>query len=413
MGAYRDCKEVEADLLDLSGIVPFGAFVKDGTIIPGWTAVNTFSTPRPSLVAMQWLPVGNRVIAGTSDGKVLIGNPGEGQTLAVAYNDGDSFPFVFDTSESGLKVVLVSGKYYTSVAGDTVKHDYFLGGLTCGTMRCGRLFGASNSNGYTLKWSGLYGFTDWSDISESGSLTLDPYGGRILNLVNFDDELVIFREGCIVRFAVAGDPYIFRVKDTIPVPPVTKNAQAITDDSILFFTASGLMRYRGGKVSRVEGAVTDDLNSVEATFVCLGRYVFFAGSSKSLGRKVVYVYDYLLDCYQLLDIPAYFISQDEKGVIAYTQTEIYRVKLRDEDALYSVRTPEIDFGSSKRKLLKELEVDCDDGVSVYVSNGVHTRKLPNPKGKNRLNMRGAKFRFIFEGGTASVRAARVKAEVAK
>lgn len=412
MGKYRKCKDVRVDLLKLSGILPKGAFVKDGKITSGWTHRTTFADAQPNLVAMKLSQVGNCVIAGTSNGEVLIGSANDGTELTTRYTDGGSEPFIFEANSTAPQVVIVSGDRLTSVsATDTIHYD-FDGGLSCGVMKNGRLFGASSADGYTLKWSGLGGMNDWLEInSDAGRLTLEAFGGRILNVFDFEDELIIFRECAIVRFAVGGNPENFRVKEVIGVPQVTKNAQVIAGDAILFFTDAGLMRYTGGKVTRIEGMVTEDTGTVISMLAYHDRFVFFVGTSRSLGRNVIYVYDVLRDCCQLIDINVYFLATDNVGVIAFSTSMVYRLTYQSKSYRYAVVTPEIDFGYSKRKLLKYLETDCDDDVILYIDNGEVSTRVLSPNGRLKLNMRGKDFKFTFEGCAGAVRSAVAVAEV--
>ena len=409
MGRYRQCKDVSVNLLQLPGILPRGAFVKDGELTPGWTQNELTSSLNFKLAAGRWWDITGRFYAATDTGEVYRGN--DGVTLERIYSDGGDSPFFFETYDRELNIVLVSGSYYTAFRDGISIHDRLSGRLSCGAMRNGRLFGAADGDGYTLKWSGVKSYADWSSAnSDSGKLTLEPPGGVILNVVDFGDELVIFRQYCIVRFAAWGDTENFRVKETISVPPVTRNAQLIAGDSILFFTSAGLMRYRGGSVTRVEGAVTEDLIKVTSVFAHGDRFIFFAGTSRSFKSDVVYVYDRLRDCCQFLDIPAYLIAQDSVGVLAYTPSKIYRLYYQNGSYNYSVETPEINFGYRGRKLLKYIEIDCDDGLILHVNNGRSTRKIPSANGRVTLNMRGKEFKITLEG-VGAVRSAVAVAEV--
>ena len=99
MGRYRKCKNVRVDVVRASGIMPFGAFLKDGGLTAGWSYYNTFSDALPNVTSLCLSRVGNRIIGGTSSGQVFTCNPGDGTEITQLYTDGNDSPFVFETYE--------------------------------------------------------------------------------------------------------------------------------------------------------------------------------------------------------------------------------------------------------------------------------------------------------------------------
>ena len=240
---------------------------------------------------------------------------------------------------------------------------------------------------------------------------MEPFGGPISNIFDFEDKLVVFREQMIMKFSVYGNPENFKQVDTAITPKIYRSTAAISGDSILFFSSGGLMSYRGGKIAKIDGLISDDLQSPTSAFVYDGMYYFICGTSKSLKKSVAYVYDFLNGGYEIIDIPAYFISHDGTSLVAYAPSAIYRLKLRDGYTQYEVATENMDFGTDERKLLTMLEVDCDEDVRVSISNGRSTKTVRPAKGRTRLNMRGAEFKVTFSGYGGSVRSAYLEAEV--
>lgn len=411
MGRYPKFKHVRQDILKSSVLQPTGAFVKDGKIFTGWKGVNERVSVANGLTAMLMSEVGNGILAGTDNGEIYSGASGTGLTLN--YSDGGTSPFVFETYENSVsRAVLLSGKTFTTLYGGNLFHGELPAKLRCGTMRRGRLFGADNDNAYILRWSGPKGFTDWiEDISGAGNLVLEPSGGQISDIFDFEDELVVFREQSVMRFSVFGNPENFREIDTVVLPRIYRHTAAIAGDSILFFTSGGLMRYHGGKVTKTDGLISCDLTSPTSAFVYDGRHYFICGKSKSMAKSVVYVYDFWDGGYEIIDVPAYFISQDSTSLLAYTHSTIYRLRFGYEYIQYEVTTGNIDFGTNRRKLLTELEMDCDDDVRVSISNGRSTKTFRSVNGRTRLNMRGAEFKVTFSGYGGSVRSAHITAEV--
>lgn len=411
MGTYPRYKVKRQDLVKTFGLQPFGAFIKDGSIIPGWSASFESDQAVANLTVMGcWPQIRDLVMAAGNDGNVYGG--ALGTEFVRLYSDTGSSPFKIEIFSSSPYGIIISGKRYMRLS-DGGFHSYsFPVELACGTMRRGRLFGGDTSMPYTLRWSGKSGFLDWTEgiPSGAGKLVLEPTGGHIIDLFDFEDELVVFRETSIMRFSTYGDPENFKEKDALPVPDIARHTMAIAGDSILFFCLGGLMRYRGGKVARIQGLITDDIVSPVSVFVGSDRYYFVCGTSKSLGRSVIYVYDVVCDCCQIIDIPAYFVSQDKQSVLAYTESGIYRLNLNSEEIPYGVVTGTVDFGTDKRKLATLLEVDCDEDVKVIISDGVNERTVDCPNGRTRLNMRGSRFTVTF-CGTGSVRSAYLSAEV--
>lgn len=412
MTRFKQYKRVRLDLLKLLGDKPFGAFVKDGKISAGWTAHTTVSSGLGNIVAMRCSDVGGGILAGCANGNIYAENTGNGELLGLKYGGGGSLPFAFETRDAASRLVLVSGGLYATMVGGSADFGEFGGNLACGAMRQGRLFGGDIKDRYKLKWSGEGGFNDWSEgISGAGSLVLEPVGGYILNVFDFDGELIVFRQSSVMRFSTSGNPENIRLIDSIPVPDVAKDTMAIAGNGILFMTDSGLMRFSGGKAAKIECLITEDAEAAQSVHLSQGRFYFVAASSRSLGRQVVYVYDALYGCCQAADVPAYFLSEDVGSVLAYTPTRLYRLRYRYGAGEYTVETGETDFGTDNRKLAVWLEADCDEDVKVQISNGRRTRTIEKPCGRTRLNMRGGKFTVTFKGNCGSVRSAYLTAEV--
>lgn len=411
MGEYPKFKRMRIDLLKSTKLQPVGAFVNDGKITGGWVEVRGGApTFNGRLAAHCASTVGGGILAATDSGEIYTGSLGG--ELVLAHSDGGATPFVFETQDTAARAVLLSGTTLTTLHGGSIAHLEFPVELSCGAMRRGRLFGADAQNPYILRWSGPKGFNDWlGGILGAGSLTLEPFGGSISNIFDFEDKLVVFREQMIMRFSVYGNPENFKQVDTAITPKIYRSTAAISGDSILFFSSGGLMSYRGGKVAKIDGLISDDLQSPTSAFVYDGMYYFICGTSKSLKKSVVYVYDFLNGGYEIIDIPAYFISHDGTSLVAYAPSAIYRLKLGGEHTLYEVATENMDFGTDERKLLTMLEVDCDEDVRVSISNGRSTKTVRPAKGRTRLNMRGAEFKVTFSGYGGSVWSAYLEAEV--
>ena len=408
---YPKCANVQVDLLAGKDVFPVGCVLKDGKLSPAFNAVDTFHATVKKLVCLRQSNSASGSLAYSSDGKVYRGDNLDATVLTQIETMTASLPF-FIEQKSGTSndLVLLGNTNYVRMRNGGYYKGELASSLRCGTIRCGRLFGIDRSNAYLFKWSGPGGYTDWeSGISGAGQAYLEEYGGQSWEIFSLDDELVILREYGITRISAAGDPENFRLDgDTIPIPSFYRKTAALAGDGLYFCADGGLYRYKGGKVSKMEGLVTDDAATPMLSASYGGRYYLAAGISSRLSRRVVYIYDTVDKTYQVVDIPAICLSSDNRSMIGFAADTAYRIQNTGE---YSFSCGEFDFGSHSRKLLTSLEADCDEGVEVSISNGRFTRTV-TAGGKTRLNMRGVSF-SVTVNGSGEVRSLKLNAEVRK
>lgn len=235
MERYPKVKSVRQDLLKSLEPHPFGAFVRDCKIYTGFRSVNERVPAIKDIVAMHTSAVGKGTLAGTTSGTVYRGTGSNGESLSLIYSDGGKSPFVFETHDKTPRAVLISGNAYTTIQNGAYSHGWNPYKLSCGAMRRGRLFAADADNEYLLRWSGPGGYADWAlGISGSGYLNLEPSDGTIVDIFDFEDRLVIFRERSIMRFSVFGTPENFKEEDTVVTSDIYRRTAKIIGDSILF-----------------------------------------------------------------------------------------------------------------------------------------------------------------------------------
>lgn len=410
MKRFPEYAVIRENVFKTQGILPVGAFFKNGQIVPGWDSMTERTAPViPEISVMLYSKVGGGILAGTNDGRIYIGK--SGTELNLMWSDGGDTPFIIELYDGAERAVLISGNTFTTISGVDILHAGFSTKLSAGVMRCGRLFGADAEMPYTLRWTGPRGFTDWRP-SVAGSLILEPAGGKITNLFNFEDRLVVFRERSIMRFSTYGDPENFRELDSVAIPETVGKTAAIAGDSILFFSNGGLMRYRGGKVTKVEGLLSEDLTSAVTAYVHDGRYYFISGTSKALDKPVIYVYDFIDDCYEILNAEAHLIACDAGTVWAYSKYFAYSILQNGNRMAYEVSAGKLKFGTDGRKIATLLEVDCGEDVVISISNGTRTKDYRNVIGRRRINLRGTGFTVKFTG-TSAVKSAYLTAKVIK
>lgn len=410
MGRYPECSYEQIDLLAGGGF-PVACTLKEGVLSPSLAAVNTYAKPVTDLVHLRTSAVGGAFIAYIGAGNFCFGLPSNATVvMPIPGVYKASSPFSLEVREGANgEAVLFTDDRYLRMRNASYYVGAFEGNLSCGVMHCGRMFGGDRTNGYIFKWSGQGGYIDWQQgISGAGQVYLDPQGGTIRDVFDFEEKLVILRERGLTQFTADGNPENFRLGETIGLPAVYAKTAAKTAGCILFCTVDGLYRYKNGKAEKLKGLITNDMTAPVCAYSDGARYYFVSGTSAFLKRKVVYMYDALDDIYTVIDAPAYYISADTTSVIAYAENAVYRLTGSD----YSYFCAAADFGTKKRKLLREIEAETEGEVTAALSNGKYTRKITLTAGKTRLNMRGKEFTVTLSG-TGVVRSLKITAEVRK
>ncbi len=413
MERYRKVKTVRLDLLRDVKLTPLGAFVRDGVIYPGYIGQNQRVNPVKNLISMVNSDYGSCLLAVTSAGETYYGSRLGGASLQRIYSDGAQYGFVFETRDpDGPKAVALSGTHYTVSGPQGRTHGSLSVSLSCGVMKNGRLFGCDSSNRYMLRWSGTGGWQDWEEeIGGSGHFFFKPDYGYITGIFDMDGEIVVLFEYGIARVSVGGNPETFRIIDILKCPHYRNSTAALAADGLYFVTDGGFMRYSNGKITLLKGLITDDIQSTTSGYIGYGQFYFVCGSSRSLAKNVVYVYDIFNEAYQIADVPAYFVNCDSTSLLAYTDSTVYRLKKEVSGWRYTVQTENLDFGCDQRKLIKRLEIDCDTDISLSIANGIYQRSVSKPAKRTRVFMRGPYFCIKFTGATGRVRSAYITVEV--
>lgn len=407
---YPGCTFQQVDLLEGNHKFTIGCTLKDGTIKPGLVATNTGLPSIPTMVHFGMSEIGGGIIVYTSDKFMRLATMENGLNYYTNYNFTADYPFSFECNNgySG-EYVLVGNEYFIKLSGRTYSAGHFNGSLRHGAFCRGRLFGADWSNAYILRWSGEGGWNDWTlGLTGSGYARLEPLGGEILRVFNFNQELVVLRKKGITFVTVGGNPETFKVGKTVIIPPVYNAYSAIIVANTLYiYTDDGLYSYKDGKIAKEDGLISADMTTCNYMNKDTERYLITSGVSAKLGRTAMYVYDVIEDVCQVVDVPAVNVGADATSMIAFCEDATYRIVAGNS---YTAYCGTYDFGSPDRKLLTGLEIDCDNGVDVEISNGTYTRTISGAKGRMLLNMRGTKFTVSISGGE-EVRSAKLTAEV--
>ncbi len=407
---YPKCAYAQVDLLAGKDQFPIGCVLKDGKILRAFNAVDTFRTPITNLMSLRCSRFASGGLAYTSDEKVYRTSYLDATVFTEIKSLSAYDPFFIEQKTGDdTDLVLFMDSDYVCLRNGGYFSSPLSAELRCGVLRCGRVFGFDSYNGQLLKWSGEGSYKDWEPgISGAGQAYLDCLGGEVWSVFDFEDELVALQDNGIIRISVAGNPENFRIIDNFSMPTLFRNTAAVVGKGIYFCAEGGLYCYRGGKVNKIGGLISEDAQYPDVALCHLGKYYVVGATSATLSRRAVYMYDTVENTFQIVNADAYYLAADNRSLLGYAANAIYRIQPTGK---YSFGCGKFDFGSSSRKLLTSLEADCDEDVEVSISNGRFTRTVA-AGGKTRLNMRGVNFSVTVKG-SGEVRSLKLNAEVRK
>lgn len=270
-----------------------------------------------------------------------------------------------------------------------------------------RLFYIDNDNPYRIGWS-KHGVEDWgSGIDGAGYLDLHSCGGKALRVLSVQDKLVVVRENAVNVIHALGTPEHFRVDEKSSFVGRVVAETCCTDGSYVYFAADDcLFKFFDGKIIKLPNLFTRDLYGIKKG-VASGNVYVLSCSSKTYGHDVTFVYDlqYERGYYVLMKADFSFV-----GDAIYLISDGYLYKLDYEfngNGTWFAKT--INFGTTKRKIIKLLQVDCDDTVTISVCCG-NVKKIFNGGGAHALSM-PAHYATIKVAGTGQVRSLSLTCEV--
>lgn len=261
-----------------------------------------------------------------------------------------------------------------------------------------RLFAAGD---YAVYYSDPQNAESFARTQSGGGCLLLPHGeGKILDMVEFEDKLYLFRERGIFEVEVAGDFSDFRVKrrDGMGTTYLSRTA-VVGGEKIYFFTQSGLYTFDGGKCRKVKGSgcsFVDETGRCKATFF-EGKYYLAASVN---GVRNIYVYDPVMETGSYLNIPADEVESMEGKLYANVGDGLYELygegifpTVTDKPYL-ETDLSYLGFGDGRKRLLAvtlsgkgnfTLTVTNEEGRSVTLSLSAGERK--------RADLPGRAFRF--------------------
>lgn len=395
-------RKICVDLLSDGDVEPVGCRISRGQLIPALSPVKIGNgIPGKILCAGRAESAGRFFIADSE--KVYVSVTGE-EFYELGSLSGDS-PFMFEEVSGGVaRAVICNGNHalvHTGAAstGLTCGANY-----SCGVMHCGRLFGADGDDGYTLRWSGEGGIEDGEEkIYGAGYLILEPKRGKILDILEFGEKLVLVRERGLTLLSMFGMPENFSVEPTdTDTDAIFKGTAQTVCGKLIFFTESGLKSFDGSRVEELTHAYADSVSEPTCSAAFTDEYFLGCTCGKTGGRCVL--------CYCVQDGESYIIDVAADAISASDCVYVFGT-----DGVFRLRsggqfsfTARTDFKVGGYKTLTEIYVG---GVAdIGVSNGNVSRLFSSASGKIRPRIRGRSF-TVTGGGTRTVKSLTAYAEV--
>ncbi len=356
-----------------------GCFLRDGALSPAYGDRSVGACPQWTTFAAYSFTAGRYFYY--ADGELYVSDDGTHYSK-LATTDGFA-PFVIEDIDGGAtRVAVITGDRAVICKEGTFTTEKLPHALDCGAVHCGRLFGGKR---FTVRWSGSGGLLDWKEgIGKSGSVTLDPERGKILDMKVFAGKLVVVRQLGLTVLSMYGSPENFSVVITdTDCDRIFKNTVQIVGDRLVFCTRSGLKVFDGVRITPFKTRHPMSEPTCSATYA--GRYFAVCGEG------IVCADADGESC--LLEVcPGALFVKD--GVFACNGGTVKR--LTEGEGVYKFVTSAIDFGTARAKTLTAIELD---GVAeLRVDNGRESRVFENAGGIVRPRMRGQAFTVTVKSG---------------
>jgi hypothetical protein len=383
-------REKSITLDNLDNIIPISCTISNGEITPAFVAEKSdFKVPTDlyglaySSAAGLYMAVNASGIYCTIDG---------GKFTSISASSGTKPFFVEDVYSQKPRLVTVFGSTMyihdkSSFVGIKLDNE-----LLCGVMHRGRLFAADLNERLKIYWTGEGGIRDWSKgLYKGGHMYLNPERGKILNLVEFDEKIVIVREYGLSLFSANGNPENFCVNlsDT-DTDKIYENTACVLGGKLYFYTTSGLYAFDGNDIEKVEHNLSHDV--LDPTYaLTIGDMYVLSCKSKTLEKQVVLVYNATKGFAYYVDIKA-DVMYLANGLCIVSDNVIYTLK---EGENWSISCGRFDFGTGKNCTLVEAYVGGN--ATFTIGNGRYLRTFSSFSGTVRPKFRGKKFSLKISG----------------
>ena len=286
---------------------------------------------------------------------------------------GSEKPFAVEAHSDNRPVGLVFGEKRVGILHPP--EDVKLGiayGLYCGAFHYGRVFARDFDDPYLIRWS-AHDVTDWTQGSDKGgSIRLDSFGGRVLDVLSFGKELLIVRDNALCIMHASGDEREFSVEQSAAhnLPVVTPYSAVICGGQLWFHTTEGLYSYNGKTLSckPLPGYRSDYRVRQAASVGC--RYIYLdLYDPANESTRFLLEYDLQEDVFTFFGNDCHHVFEVCDGVYVFRRNTSFKMEKGILNADYFWRSKKTDFGTGKCKTLKRLiaegegnltfEIDCD------------------------------------------------------
>ena len=375
-------RKISVNLLEDGNVLPVGCRISRGQLLPALSPVKIGVTIQ-----------GDILFAGRAEsiGKFFLA---DSQTLYVSTSGAEFYslapltggtPFMYEETEGGApRAVICGGEHAYAHTGDSYRGMTCGAGYSCGALHCGRLFGGDFADGYLLRWSGEGGLEDGEQKNGAGYLYLDPKRGKILDIVEYGEKLILIRERGLSVLKMFGNPDNFSAEITeTDTDPIYRGTARVVAGKLVFCTLSGLKGFDGNRIEELPHRYAAAISSPTCSAEFSGTY-FLGCTNKNTDSRCVLCYDPADGESYIIDVPADAISAADK-VYVFGNGELYELR---EGGEYSF-SASCDFGNGGYKTLTEIY--SDSSLDLKVGSGRVSRIFTGAFGKIRPRLKGKKF----------------------
>lgn len=380
--------KVSVDLLGCGGVIPVSCTVCGGVLAPALTAVKIAPEPPEGVACAGYSQTVGMYFAAAADG-IYATQTGVKYVKLSEKTGGNPF-FFEEFNEGKYRAVTVRDGGAVVYEKDGFLLPAYEYKFTCGTVHCGRFFGADAENGCLLRWSGEGGISDWTEgLYGSGNILLDPERGAVLDILEYGEKLVIVRKFGLTVLNAYGAPENFAAEMTdTDTDEVFAGTARVAGGRLFFYTQSGLYSYSDGGVARVKHRLDGHMREPTCSQAFGNRYFLACGRGDAYA---VMCYDTDLNDSYFIDIKANAMCING-GVCVFCDDGIYRLC---DGENWSVYADGFDFGKDGKKTLTGIYVAGN--ADITVGNGKVVRSMGGVSGLVRPGLRGASFSIRIDG----------------
>lgn len=392
---YRtETKKVDA--LKTDGAFMLGCAVHDGVIEPAlnFGTGRGWNVPQTVKVAACVDEIGKFMIFDDEHG-VHISTDGVNYSKMDTFEADDAFFAQERNGDEAFAYLICADKVLIRAA------DYFSGAgkpvpVKCGVMRYGRLFGADRTDELLLRWSGEDGVQDWKEsISGAGWAYMSADLGKILDVVDLNEKLVVVREHGITVLNALGVPENFKFSGEYRTPAISPNTAKVLNGKVIFSTDDGFYRFDGNKAEKLDCPNYDGMQNVTQSAVAGGRYYAALGYCKQLEKTAIFIYDARFSCGYFIDFAPQYLLGGNGKFFGYLNAATH---VSEKTSSFKYVSGEMDFGTSDRKVLKRVKVRGSVDKITVICDGKE-RVFLSPKCELPTHICGRSFKIAVEGAS--------------